>query len=331
MRQTLMPWSLLGASALLLAGCASAPKEPIETLPDWVANPPKSSRYLYGVGSYERIDNLALAFAQAEQNGNGQIAQQLKTQVSQTTTSQVNVAQSSQGEQVTRNDTLYTRIKTAPIELEQISNQERHAGLDYVYALQVLDRSRALSRLRLQIDEVESDILSQAEALSPDVIEADWPIYMQLIPSFAQRSKLVEKYQLYSQSGASYEGDDRVKSVEKQLTSAFQTYRFYVPNSAQQSPLEAAFTEAGFQTSRQASTFTVVSKTQTRSETQKTRHYAFMEGTLTLTDRNDTIIGSWQVSARGIGLNDVSAEQKARQAWADAAVEALVTHLSARP
>ena len=328
MRQTMLSWGAFAMSIVLLSGCAPSPKEPLETLPEWVSNPPKSSRYLYGVGSYERIDNLALAFAQAEQNGNGQIAQQLKTQVSQTSTSQVNVSNSGQGEQVIRNDSLYTKVKTAPIELEQTSNQERYTGTQYVYALQVLDRSRALSRLRLQIDELESSIREQAAELSPAIVEADWPIYMALIPDFAQRANLVEKYQLYSQNGASYAGDDRVKSIESQLSKALRQFRFYLPSTPQRNELEAAFTEAGFLTSKAPATFSVSTDTQLRNEIQKTRHYAFIEGTLSLTARDGTMIGSWQVSGRGIGLNDISAEQKARQSWADKAVEALLTHLS---
>lgn len=71
--------SLTGCSALKTGSTQSE-----EPLPSWVLSPPQSSTHLYGVGSAARIENIALAFTQAEQNGNVQIAQQLRTQVSQT-------------------------------------------------------------------------------------------------------------------------------------------------------------------------------------------------------------------------------------------------------
>lgn len=325
-------WTFLVNAAvigLLLNGCSTSQPNTKDATPDWVANPPKNSRYVYGVGTYQRIDNLALAFAQAEQNGNGQIAQQLRTRVSQSNMSQVEVTQTTgEAEQVVRNDRLYTRVYTAPIELEQIVNQERYIGPNYVYALQALDRSRALSRLRQQIDTLDNQIIEQGALLADTIVEPDWPIYMRLIPDFAQRTKLVEKYQLYSQNNTLYHDDARVKAIESKLSDAMNQYHFYLAPSSLRQALSVAFTDSGLSTSQAAATFSVDTDIAQRQQYQNERYYTFIDGSITLSSRNGDTIGSWQATGRGIASQPDAAEQKAKQEWAQKAVIKLLEHLS---
>ncbi|ADZ92765.1 LPP20 family lipoprotein [Marinomonas mediterranea] len=316
----------------LLTGCIGASHDnssqeaAASALPEWISNPPKDTRYLYGVGSYSKIDDLAEAFKQAEQNGNAQIAQQLRTQVSQVNTQDIQVTKSTgQQEQVLRAQSAYTKSKSLNIELDQIQNKERYQDTQYVYALQAFDRSKAASRLRQKIDEIDGDIRTIGSGLTllsePD--KSEWRTYLSLIPKFSERQQLVEKLELYSQSGAIFPPDKKVKEIQRALGTALNTFSFNVTSSELTNPINSQLTEVGLRAGTENVVWKLSTQTQSRSEQKAGRTYAFIEGTLSLSTRDGEPLGSWSAKGRGISKQEASATLKAQQDWSEKAVTSM--------
>jgi len=325
----------MAALAASLSGCFSSfnqSSKDTETLPSWVSSPPQSQTHLYGVGSAPKIDNLALAFNQAEQSGNAQIAQQLTTQVSQINTQNTQVSSNNGKEQVSKVQTAYTQVATAPIELEQAINEERYVGKQYVYALQSIDRSRIVSRLKSAIRDLDQSIINNAESLTTKLGEnaapTDWQTYMRLIPAFAQRQSYVEELQLYStERTLAGRASDEVIRIEQQLNQALLRYGVDPSKTQQANALASALSEFGM-TPKSPALFRLESNTSQHSEQQSGRHYVFEEGSLALFGPNNARLASWTVSARGIAKDAQRAADAATENWSKQAISAMFTWLT---
>ncbi|MEP0072371.1 MAG: LPP20 family lipoprotein [Marinomonas sp.] len=327
-------WMLTLGLLSSLTGCigTNTKTEQAEVLPEWVVSPPKDNTHIYGVGSSARIENLALAFIQAEQNGNAQIAQQLRTQVSQTNIQDTQVTSIQGNEQVLKVQSAYTQVTTAPIELDQALNEDRFAGKNYVYALQSIDRSRIIANLTDALDDLDNVIRKQAESLATRSGQApvaeDWPHYMRLIPHFAQRKSYEEELNLYStQRTLAGKADSDIQAIEEQLNQALLSYGFDVSHTAQTNQLASALSQYGF-TPKANGLFTLQSQTAQHQEIQSGRFYVFEEGTLELIDPNGSRLASWTVSARGIATSQKGAQSKATENWANQAINAMFTWLT---
>lgn len=329
-------WVSISALCLSLSGCFgldSKKESDPEKLPEWIMSPPRDNTHLYGVGSAPRIDNLALAFSQAEREGNVQIAQQLRTQVSQVNTQDTRVTSSSgQSENVSKIQTAYTQVKTAPISLEQTQNIERFAAKDYVYALQSIDRARIVARLRREISDLDDQIHQKASQLttssSQPANSQDWQVYMNLIPYFAQRKEYQSDLNLYSgKQGLEGRADEDIRQIEQQLSNALSEFGFDATGTAQSHALASALSSFGF-TPKSHSVFRLSTQTSQHQEIQGGRFYVFEEGSLTLIGPKGATLASWSVSARGIAKEQESAKNKATEAWAHQAVEAMFLWLT---
>ncbi|ETI60594.1 LPP20 family lipoprotein [Marinomonas profundimaris] len=339
MKSSVLPmplnWIMVTGLLLTLTGCLGSntkSDQAQETMPNWVSSPPKDSTHLYGVGSAPRIENIALAFTQAEQNGNAQIAQQLRTQVSQVNTQDTQVRSGQGGEQVSKIQTAYTQVTTSPIELEQAINQQRFTGQNYVYALQAIDRTRIVAKLTFAINETDNQIRKQASILTtplpkPPAVQ-DWQVYMQLIPHFAQRKAYAEELSLYStERTLAGQADADIQIIEAQLSKALASFGFDTSKTNQADALASALSHFGL-TPKANSLFKLNSRTQQHHETQGGRFYVFEDGTLELMDPTGSRLASWTVSSRGIAKRLESAQEKATLNWANQAIEAMFTWLT---
>ncbi|WP_421848584.1 LPP20 family lipoprotein [Marinomonas sp.] len=328
-------WIMMTSLVLSLTGCLGLNNKSSDTqepIPDWVLAPPQASSHLYGVGSAARIENIALAFTQAEQNGNAQIAQQLRTQVSQVNTQDTQVRSGQGKEQVSKTQTAYTQVTTSPIELEQAINEQRFAGTNYVYALQSIDRSRITAKLKIAISDTDDMIRKQAALLTKteDKYPApqDWQTYMQLIPYFAQRKSYEDELNLYSTASTAVgKADSEIQDIEQRLNLALSSYGFDVSSTEQADTLASALSRFGL-TPKAGSLFKLNSRTIQHHEEQDGRFYVFEDGTLELIDPTGSRLASWTVSARGIAKNLNTAQEQASKNWSNQAVEAMFTWLT---
>ena len=321
---------------LLLSGClettmAVTPDLVTPTtdkIPNWVLSPPQDSSHLYGVGSAPRIDNIALSFAQAEQNGNAQIAQQLRTQVSQINIQNTQVSNTTgQPEQVTRIQSAYTQVKTPQIELEQAVNEARFAGKDVVYALQSIDRNRIVSKLKLTMQDIDEAIQQQASQLSSksgtSPREQDWHTYMRLIPLFAKRKETYRELALYDQHVSAFlHSDPAISTLETQTSEALSEFGFDTTNTSFPQALNSTLSTFGL-TPKVHSTFQLTSQTSQHSQTQDGRFYVFEEGTLSLLDSAGNQLGTWTASGRGISTDKSAAIQQAKADWSHQAIQGM--------
>ena len=332
---TPLNWIMVTSLLLSLTGCIGSNTqsgETTESMPDWVMSPPQDSAHLYGVGSAARIENIALAFTQAEQNGNAQIAQQLRTQVSQVNTQDTQVRSGQGTEQVSKTQTAYTQVTTSPIELEQAINEQRFAGKNYVYALQSIDRNRIIAKLKIAISNTDDMIRKQAALLTKteDQYPApqDWQTYMQLIPYFAQRKSYEDELSLYSTARtAAGKADTNIQDTEQRLNLALSHYGFDVSSTEQADTLASALSRFGL-TPKAGSLFKLNSRTAQHHEEQDGRFYVFEDGTLELIDPTGSRLASWTVSARGIAKNLNKAQILASKNWSNQAIEAMFTWLT---
>ncbi|TDO97913.1 LPP20 family lipoprotein [Marinomonas balearica] len=307
-------------------GDTASQSNAVATMPEWISNPPKDARYLYGVGSYSKIEDLAEAYKQAEQNGNAQIAQQLRTQVSQVNTQDIQVTQETgQQEHVLKAQSAYTKSKSVNIELDQIQNQARFQDDQYVYALQAFDRSKAASRLRQKIDKLDGSIRAIGAKLALDLEPnpKDWRAYLSLIPLFSERQLQVQKLELYSKSGAIFPPDSKVKAIQQALGVALKSFAFKVDSDALFNPVSSQLTEVGLRAGTDNVVWLLSTTTQSRSENKAGRTYTFTEGTLNLSTSSGEPLGSWTAKGRGISKQEASAILKAQQDWSEKAVSAM--------
>lgn len=332
---TALNWLMVTGLLVSLTGCLGSNTKSSQTreaLPNWVSSPPQDSTHLYGVGSAPRIENIALAFMQAEQNGNVQIAQQLRTEVSQVNTQDTQVRSGQGGEQVSKTQTAYTQVTTSPIELEQAINEQRFADKNYVYALQSIDRSRIVAKLKIAINDTDDAIRKQAASLTKteDKYPApqDWQTYMQLIPYFAQRKSYQDELSLYStERTAAGKASSDIQSIEERLNQALNSYGFDVSSTRQADSLASALSHVGL-TPKSGSLFKLNSRTAQHHEEQDGRFYVFEDGTLELIDPTGSRLASWTVSARGIAKNLSKAQEAATNHWSEQAIEAMFTWLT---
>lgn len=324
-----------------LTGCLGSQSEKqivkasVSDAPDWVISPPRDNSHLYGVGSAPRIDNIALAFSQAEQNGNAQIAQQLRTQVSQLNTQNTQVSSTTnQVEQVIRVQSAYTQVKTASIELKQTVNEQRFAGDDYVYVLQSINRQRIVTKLTADIENIDNTINDHSARLQvmPDGLAQvqDWKIYMNLIPLFAQRQSYLEELSLYAtQDTSASNPTQKIKKVEAQLNQALSQFGFDVTQTQQSALIASELSKYGL-TAKHDGVFTLSSTSSIHTQAQQSRYYAFEEGNISLIGPDGTNLASWNISARGIDQDKNRSENKASQAWASNAINSVFIWLTSQ-
>lgn len=329
-----LTWILTIGLVSTLTGCIGATNktEKKDNIPNWVTAPPKNSTHIYGVGSADKIENIALAFSQAEQNGNVQIAQQLRAQIHHINTQDTQVTSNQKGEQVLKRQTAYTQVTTTPIELEQAANEKRFIGENYVYALQSINRSRIITKLTNKLSDLDNTIRKQVASLSTSIHQPpatqDWQTYMKLIPYFAQRTAYVNDLDLYSLQGSQAgKASQDIQDIEQQLEQALFHYGFDVSKTKHANELASALSNYGL-TPKSNSVFTLKSTTNQHNETQSGRFYVFKSGTLELIAPSNIHIASWTINSRGIAQNHQSAKAKAVKNWSTQAIEAMFTWLT---
>ncbi|TPE54359.1 hypothetical protein FJM67_05290 [Maribrevibacterium harenarium] len=308
-----LPWLLSGLIGMGLAGCANAPQT--KTAPQWLTQPPQNSQFVYGVGSAPVSENFPRAYQVAESNGNGQIAQQLQAEVVQSTETQTRHSMTSEGQNFERVNQLFTQVKTQPLAVTYIRNQERYQDERYVYALQALDRYAAMADLEQQVQSLDQRLFASAATLpnQEQIHESHWRTYFGWIALFAERQDLVEKYQLYAQAPFQSPSDDRIQNQQVLLAKAVAQLSFATEDTA----LAAALTQMGLQVSLgNQAFFQIRSRQEPTQKQQDKRFYQFLDGEISVMARTGQQ-GHMTIAARGIGSQQQQAQIKAQQNWGE--------------
>lgn len=302
---------------LMLAGCSSVDTaDNRDAIPDWVANPPSDARYLYGVGSAERIDDVADAFKQAERQGNADIANQLRVTVSNRNVQSTQVEQSnSQPEKVMRSMSQVTKVETAPIVLDQSESVERYQSERYVYVLQRLDRQRVVSRLRQQLEEVDLQLIQVANRVSnSQPLVEQWSVLMSALPMLSQRAQYLDLLAIYSKSSTvAFAMPDQVVGLQGKINQLLKELRIQVRDPSDQNPqlamaVRAALTSKGLTPGQsQAAPLSLSLSSQYDFQQQAGRHYVFVNSKASLQLKDGHQIAAWDLTARGISAGQQQA------------------------
>lgn len=199
---TLVRIVLMGL-VVALAGCKSshviAPASSDQRLenqgaPGWVITPPHDSQYLYGVGSAEIYGDKVRALQQAEDVARGDLIKQLKVNVSQSLTSTTNVNNSV----VTQTAEVIVKSRVPETEMagiERLDSFEDKVARS-VYALVRLDRVRAISSLRQDLQEMELGLTQFENRNQSGSLMEDLQFFLPALPKIRAYQLKADKLKL---------------------------------------------------------------------------------------------------------------------------------------
>ncbi|EAQ65775.1 hypothetical protein MED121_09423 [Marinomonas sp. MED121] len=354
--------SLILATSLALGGCtelllksgdtqpaeqtsskaASSPvnSAPKNTTPSWVLSPPSDTRYLYGVGSVIKTDDLVADIKGARQQANADMANQLRVTVSQSNVQSTQVSQStSQSEQVLKSFSSTTRMDTESLVLEQSETVENVATDKYVYVLQRLDRAKITSRLRREISDLDSQLeeIATKSNKQGDLVD-QWQSVLPALPLLSERTQKLDLLQLYSTSAnLASSKSDKIKELERQLSTLLTQLSIQVSSQSAGSQalvkvLRSELTNKGLTpSSKTNSPLRINLHISSNKQVKEGRTYQFvnLNASLDEVDRtNSNMLASWSLTGRGISATPEIAKQTAYKKAANALAEEVFTFLT---
>jgi len=195
--------ALLGLIAFVLVACKSshvvAPASSEQRLksqgaPEWVVTPPNDSQYLYGVGSAGIYGDKVRALQQAEDVARGDLIKQLKVNVSQSLTSTTQVNDSA----VSRTAEVIVKSRVPETEMAGIERMDSFEDqvARTVYALVRLDRVKAISSLRQDLNVLELDLSKYEQREKSGDLMADIKFFLPALPKIRAYQLNADKLRL---------------------------------------------------------------------------------------------------------------------------------------
>lgn len=318
-----------------LTACISSPVKESQTAqqktrtPDWVLNPPSDGRYLYGVGSAEKFEDLVQSTTLARRQANADIASQLKVTVSQSNIQSTEVTSGSdQSEQVLTSLASQTRIDIEALALEQSETVESTISGKYVYVLQRLDRARIVTRLRQEIEDIDAEFTAIATEIDTNSdLVSQWRSMLPALPLMAARAQAVKSLKLYSKTAVSTAKSQQFQTFEKQLNTLLMALAIHVESQVPDSRsltqnIRSGLTEKGLTPSTASSQLgkaplKIMLHASSTIETQGDRTYVFLTINAALQQQvgQQSMLANWTITKRGVSAiasqAKIAAEKKA--------------------
>lgn len=311
--------------------------------PDWVLQPPSDSRYIYGVGSAQKLDDLAQSVTNARRQANADIASQLRVTISQSNLQSTEVTSgTNQSEQVINSMASQTRSNIETLALEQSETVESQQSGNYVYVLQRLDRVRMVSRLSQEIDDIDAQLDKIAISLNPSTdAVSQWRDLLPALPLLANRVQSLELLNLYSKNALSKSKPASVQALEVTLSELLLALSIQVESDTPQSNalishVQSALTQKGLTpeearlANNSPSPLKLVLDFSTKVEQQGARTYVFLtvEATLQQLLNQGSMLASWTINERGVSSIQTQAKLAADQKAASSLADAVFQHLT---
>ncbi|MFC3151979.1 LPP20 family lipoprotein [Litoribrevibacter euphylliae] len=181
-------------SSHVVAPASSEQRLESQGAPSWVVTPPHDSQYLYGVGSAEIYGDKVRALQQAEDVARGDLIKQLKVNVSQSLTSTTNVNNSVVSK--TAEVIVKSRVpETEMAGIERLDSFEDKVARS-VYALVRLDRVKAISSLRQDLQTMELDLSRFERRTSSNDLMEDIKFFLPALPKIRAYQLNADKLKL---------------------------------------------------------------------------------------------------------------------------------------
>ncbi|OUR76567.1 hypothetical protein A9Q77_03675 [Marinomonas sp. 42_23_T18] len=313
---------------------------PKNAIPSWVLSPPIDKRYLYGVGSVIQTKDLVADIKSARQQANADMANQLRVTVSQSNVQSTQVSQTnSQSEQVLKAFSSTTRMDTESLVLEQSETIENVATGQYVYVLQRFDRAKISSKIRRELDEIDTqleDIAAKADKKG-DLVD-QWQSILPALPLLSERAQKLDLLQLYSTSAnLGSQKTDTIKSLELQLSQLLSKLAIQVSSQSAGSKalvkvLRSELTQKGLTPATKSNApLRINLHISTNKQIKEGRTYQFVNLNASLDEvnqDNSSMLASWSLTGRGISATPEQAKQAAYKKAAKSLADEVFTFLT---
>ncbi|GLQ30603.1 LPP20 family lipoprotein [Litoribrevibacter albus] len=290
--------------------------------PEWVMTPPHDSQYLYGVGSAEVYGDKIRALQQAEDVARGDLIKQLKVNVSQSLTSTTNVNDSV----VSRTAEVIVKSRVPETEMSGIERLDSFEDTvaRSVYALVRLDRVRAISSLRQDLQTMELD-LSQFENRSESGnLMDDIKFFLPALPKIRSYQLNADKLKLLaandkSASTLNYDPSGLQQRIYDMLGRI--RVRLYPENELARSmaiELAEQLTGQGVKVVSHGASELVVSFNLSKIEKQNQgTQFVLLQGNMKVKDDKGQILKAYGVDAKGGAYDQDLARQRAMKKISD--------------
>ena len=332
----------------LLSGCSSLYEKgdsdvipdnvkQVESLPSWVTKQPTDKTKAYGVGSMEVYGSPDQALKRAADFARADLVSRLKVTISATNSSRIN-EYTTDGETRLQKNISQTISSTIPtVTLDEVVIRDTYVDDNYAYALAELDRTAAASRIKGQLQEVETELemMKSAQVTGTGKLER----LQQQLPAlalFAQHDQLAEQYAFVATS-----------RTRPQAPQALRDYRDDILAAVKELDVRLVLLDDGARIMRGGLFETLTSQglrlgesdtpdlsfevsANLDSQQQDGNYYVFANARVNLRDSSGKVLSSFSDKARGVSGIQQNALNKASEKLAEQLSEELAATLTQR-
>ncbi len=288
-------------------------------VPEWVMNPPQKAGFVFGVGSAEIYTTDGEALDRAAANARKNLASNIRVVVQSTDTIRTSINDGA----LTESINLAVRSEVPELELPGVTIEKNQKSGRTLYALAVLDREKALSGLRTQVDSVKQQLtpfLSRnVDSLPPlDRLR-------QLVPAlklFEQWRQLDGKIRDLSEGLAAYPIEPEHEKLEQKIYKDINKISFKVmltdKDTSLRSGLVQALTQNGISVTEQGQAdITLKYKVDWSDLFRGDRVFAVAIANVSLTDSTGKVFAELRQKTKAGSTNYNYARQKAMEKLAE--------------
>jgi hypothetical protein len=328
-----------------LAACvANAPKQSAESrrlenqtsldTPEWVNSPPQRSGFAYGTGSGDFWGDKADAARRAGDAARVNLVSQLRVTVTGDFSSTVQERKST-GKQTELVRTVQNTIrsKVPAVALDEVRVTETFFDKKFAYALAELDRVKAASRLRAQIEGLEEQIMALHNKPRSGTTLQKLRVVLPALTLFAQRDRLADQLALVGTQRQKPALSDKLQVIEVTIYDLFNQLqvRISLRNAGAQEIADGvmeSLTEQGMRISDQGAYDLIIEVSATLRPVEKNgSHFVFADSRVIIKDANNRILSTFSKQAKGVSGYADLAKAKAERSVAKVLAAELATAL----
>jgi hypothetical protein len=333
-----------------LAACvANAPKQSDESrrlenqtsfdTPEWVNSPPQRSGFAYGTGSGDLWGDKADAARRAGDAARVNLVSQLRVTVTGDFSSTVQERKST-GKQTELVRTVQNTIrsKVPAVVLDEVRVTETFYEKKFVYALAELDRAKAASRLRAQIEDLEEQVITLHNKPRSGTTLQKLRVVLPALTLFTQRDRLADQLALVGTQRQKPALSDELQAIEATIYDLFNQLqvRISMSNAGAQEIADGvmeSLTEQGMRISDQGAYDLMIEVSATlRPVEQNGSHFVFADSRVIIKDANNRTLSTFSKQAKGVSgyadLAKAKAERSVAKVLAAELASALVNKIN---
>ncbi len=302
--------------------------------PDWVNNPPQRNGFAYGVGSGDLWGDKADAIRRAGDAARVNLVSQLRVTISGNFSSTVQERKAT-GKQTELVQTVQNTIRSQvpAVELDEVKVTETFFEKKFVYALAELDRVKAASRIRGQISDLETQVITIDNKPRSGSSLQQLRVVLPALKLFAQRDRLADQLALVGTQRKKPALSDELQQIQANIYALFNQLQVrIVMTDAGAEDIAAgvveALTEQGMRINDQGYYDLMIQVSATLLPVEKNgSHFVFADSRVTIKDTDDRILSTFSKRAKGASGYPDLAKAKAERSVANMLANELASAL----